>query len=76
MAAQSRRQRKKITTPELEQFVIDKVRLTGVRLGKGSYGSVEEAEILHGDNRVMLRVAAKSLHSELVQMDTPQQVGS
>ena len=64
------RQKEKVTAPELEEFIIDDVHLTGVELGTGSYGIVEEAEILHG-----LKVAAKKLHSLQVKLGSPQQVG-
>ena len=48
----------RVTTPELEQFVISNVELTrpNIRLGAGSYGSVEEATIPGA------KVAAKKLH--------------
>ena len=62
--------RNRFTTPELEQFVVTNVHLTGLTLGTGSYGSVEEAEIsLPGS-----KVAAKKLHHQLVNLDSPQQV--
>ena len=38
------RSQRSITAPELEQFVVG-VQLTGVSLGIGAYGSVEEVEI-------------------------------
>ena len=66
MAAQ---RRNRVTAPELEQLVIDKVQLTGVTLGAGAYGSVEEVEIPGA------RVAAKKLHSQLINLGSPQQVG-
>ena len=58
----------RITAPELEQFVVDKVQLTGVTLGAGAYGSVEEVEIPGA------RVAAKKLHPQLINLGSPQQV--
>ena len=64
MAAQSNR----VTAPELEQFIVVNVKLTGVTLGAGAYGSVEEVEIPGA------RVAAKKLHPQLVSLGSPQQV--
>ena len=58
----------KLITPELEQFVLRNVRITGVSLGAGAYGSVEEVEIPGA------RVAAKKLHPELIKFDRPKQV--
>ncbi len=46
----------RITAPELEQFVVTTVELTGHVLGAGAYGSVEEVEIPGAT------VAAKKLH--------------
>ena len=63
-------ERNRITAPELEQFVVDKVQLTGVTLGAGAYGSVEEVEMPGA------RVAAKKLHPQLINLGSPQQVGS
>ena len=63
-------QRNRITTPELKQFVVSNVRLTGLTLGTGSYGSVEEAEI----NLLGTKVAAKKLHPALINLDSSQQV--
>ena len=60
----------RVTAPELEQFVVVNVQLTGVNLGAGAYGSVEEVEIPGA------RVAAKKLHSQLVNLGSPQQVQS
>ncbi len=34
----------RITAPELEQFIVATVQLTGRVLGAGAYGSVEEVE--------------------------------
>ena len=48
---------RRVTTPELERLVVANVQLTGVTLGAGAYGSVEEVEIPGA------RVAAKKLHS-------------
>ena len=58
----------RITAPQLEQFVVIDVQLTGVTLGAGAYGSVEEVEIPGA------RVAAKKLHTQLINLGTPQQV--
>ena len=62
----------RITSPDrdLEQFVIDDVQLTGVTLGAGAYGSVEEVEIPGA------RVAAKKLHFHIVNLGSPQKVSS
>ena len=62
------RSRSMITAPELEQYVVVDVQLTGVSLGAGAYGSVEEVEIPGA------RVAAKKLHAELINLGSPQQV--
>ena len=62
------RNRARVTAPELEQFVVVDVRLTGVNLGAGAYGSVEEVEIPGA------RVAAKKLHTQLINLGSPQQV--
>ena len=56
-----------VTDPELEQFVVS-VTLTGATLGAGAYGSVEEVEIPGA------RVAAKKLHTQLINLGSPQQV--
>ena len=66
MASQA--QANKIKAPELEQFVVVDVQLTGVSLGAGAYGSVEEVEIPGA------RVAAKKLHPQLINLGSPQQV--
>lgn len=58
----------RITTSELEKFVLTQVQLTGTVLGRGAYGSVEEVEIPG------VRVAAKKLHPALVNLDSPYQV--
>ena len=58
----------RITTPELERFVVVDVQLTGVSLGAGAYGSVEEVEIPGA------RVAAKKLHTQLISLGSPEQV--
>ena len=58
----------RITAPQLEQFVVVNIQLTGVSLGAGSYGSVEEVEIPGA------KVAAKKLHSQLINLGSPQQV--
>ena len=47
--------------PELQRFVLSKVRPTGKQLGTGSYGSVEELEV----NGVAC--AGKRLHDALVE---------
>ena len=62
------RSRSRITAPQLEQFVVVDVQLTGVSLGAGAYGSVEEVEIPGA------RVAAKKLHTQLVNLGSRQQV--
>ena len=61
-------QRNRITAPQLEQFVVIDVQLTGKILGAGAYGSVEEVEIPGA------RVAAKKLHTQLINLGSPQQV--
>ncbi len=59
----------RITAPELEQFIVATVELTGRVLGAGAYGSVEEVEIPGA------KVAAKKLHQQqLVNLGSPQQV--
>ena len=58
----------RITAPELEQFVVATVELTGRVIGAGAYGSVEEVEIPGAT------VAAKKLHQQLVNLGSPQQV--
>ena len=60
--------RNRVTIPELEQYVVCNILLTGVTLGAGAYGSVEEVEIPGA------RVAAKKLHTKLVHLGSPQQV--
>ena len=47
--------------------VVD-VQLTGVTLGAGAYTRVEEVEIPGA------RVAAKKLHTQLINLGSPQQV--
>ena len=60
---------RRVKAPELEQFVfVGDVQLTGVSLGAGAYGSVEEVEIPGA------RVAAKKIHTELINLGSPQQV--
>ena len=61
-------QRNTVTVPELEQFVVANVHLTGVTLGAGAYGSVDEVEIPGA------KVAAKKLHPQLINLGSPQQV--
>ena len=61
-------QANKIKAPELEQFVVVDVQLTGISLGAGAYGCVEEVEIPGA------RVAAKKLHPQLINLGSPQQV--
>ena len=68
MIVQMAAQRNRITAPQLEQFVVVDVQLTGVTLGAGAYGSVEEVEIPGA------RVAAKKLHTQLINLGSPQQV--
>ena len=58
----------KVIDPALEQFVVEGVQLTGNQLGAGAYGSVEEVEIPGA------RVAAKKLHTQLINLGSPQQV--
>ncbi len=58
----------RLTDPELDQFVVETVDLTGKILGAGAYGSVEEVEIPGA------RVAAKNLHPQLVNLGSPEQV--
>ncbi len=53
--------------PELEQFIVATVQLTGRVLGAGAYGSVEEVEIPGAT------VAANKLHQQLVNLGSPQQ---
>ena len=55
-----------VTAPELDHFLVDNVQLTGVTLGAGAYGSVEEVEIPGA------RVAAKTLHSRLIHLGSPE----
>ncbi len=57
----------RITAPELEQFVVATVQLTGRVLGAGAYGTVEEVEIPGAT------VAAKKLHQQLINLGSPQQ---
>ena len=57
-----------ITAPELEQFTVVDVQLTGVTLGAGAYGSVEKVEIPGAS------VAAKKLHTQLIKLGSDQQV--
>ena len=57
-----------VTAPELEQFLVRNVQTTGLILGAGAYGSVEEVEIPGA------RVAAKKLHPQLINLGSPQQV--
>ena len=47
--------------PELQEFILPDVRLTGKQLGVGSYGSVEELE-MNG-----MVCAGKRLHDALVE---------
>ena len=58
----------RLTTPELEPFIVANVRPTGRELGAGAYGSVVEVEIPGAS------VAAKKLHDGLVQFGSAQQV--
>ncbi len=60
----------RITAPELDQFIVATVELTGRVLGAGAYGSVEEVEIPGAT------VAAKKLHQQLVNLGSPQQVAT
>ena len=68
MATQDQRHR--VTAPELEQFIVSNVLLTAVSLGAGAYGSVEEVEIPGA------RIAAKRLHAQLINLGSPEQVGT
>ena len=58
----------KVTDPGLEQFVVGGLQLIGKQLGAGDYGNVEEVEIPGA------RVAAKKLHTELINLGSPKQV--
>ena len=58
----------RIIAPHLKQFIVVDVQQTGVSLGAGAYGSVEEVEIPGA------RVAAKKLHTQLINLGSPQQV--
>ena len=58
----------RVTAPELEQLIVADVQLTEISLGVGAYGSVEEVKIPG------TRVAAKKLHSQLINLGSPQQV--
>ena len=58
----------RVTIPKLEQFVVSNILPTGVTLGAGAYGSVEEVEIPGA------RVAAKKLHTQLINLGSPEQV--
>ena len=64
----ARQQARRLTTPELEPFIVATVRPTGRKLGAGAYGSVVEVEIPGAS------VAAKKLHDSLVQFGSEQQV--
>ncbi len=68
MASLPRVRVNRVTAPELEQFIVATVELTGRVLGAGSYGSVEEVEIPGAT------VAAKKFHKTLVNLGSPQQV--
>ena len=54
--------------PELEPFVVRNVEPTGVKLGTGAYGEVEEVRIPGAI------CAAKKMHELLLQSATPQEV--
>ena len=54
--------------PELEQFLVSNVQPTGVQIGRGSYGSVEEVRMPGA------LYAAKRLHEELLTFGSAQQV--
>ena len=56
------------TVPELQQFVIPKVRPTGRELGRGSYGAVEEVEIPGAT------CAAKIIHETLLRFGNEDEV--
>ncbi len=60
----------RITAPELDQFIIATVQLTGRVLGAGAYGCVEEVKIPGAT------IAAKKLHQQLVNLGSPQQVAT
>ena len=54
--------------PELEAFVVRNVQPTGVELGNGAYGAVEEVLIPGAI------CAAKKMHELLLKSATPQEV--
>ena len=62
------RGRSRVTTSQLEQFIVADVQLTGITLGAGAYGSVEEVELPGA------KIAAKKLHPQLINLGSPQQV--
>ena len=68
MTARAHQLGERLTTPELEPFIVANVRTTGRELGAGAYGSVVEVEIPGAS------VAAKKLHDGLVQFGSAQQV--
>ena len=60
--------RNRVSAPELDQFIVVNVQLTGTVLGTGAYGSVEEVKIPGAT------AAAKKLHPQLVNLGSTQQV--
>ena len=61
---------RRVAAPELEQFIVSEVQKSGTVLGASAYGSVEEVEIPGA------RVAAKKLHTQLIDLGSPQQVNN
>lgn len=61
-------EQEKLTTPELDPYIVSNVVPTGRELGRGAYGSVEEVEIPGGV------CAAKKLHDQLIQFGSESQV--
>ncbi len=59
-----------VNDPELRQFQVLNVVLTGRVLGAGAYGSVEEVHIPGAT------AAAKKLHPQLIDFGSPQQVAT
>ena len=70
MAVDRQQDQERLTTPELDPYIISNVVPTGRELGRGAYGSVEEVEIPGGV------CAAKKLHDQLVQFGSELQVQS
>ena len=61
-------QQERLTTPELDPYIVSNVVPTGRELGRGAYGSVEEVEIPG------VLCAAKRLHDRLIQFGSAHQV--